>query len=86
MNRRVLRKAGPVKLKVVDGLAHRAAIEIADEVERNRDSASDEWRESDTTAGGGILLRDRDSAELAHPPALADHDTESFSVSRVGEP
>lgn len=58
MDRRVFAEARPFNFRVVDGLAHGAAMETVIEVEQSCGSAIDELRGLATTLGGRILLCD----------------------------
>lgn len=85
MDRRVLDEWSVASVGVFDGLAHDEAMETVDEIEWNGKNAIDKEGRLHTTLGGGILLRDREAAELAHRPALSDHGADGFGVRRVGE-
>lgn len=86
MSRHVLDKASSVTLGVVSVLARGAATETFDKIEPSCELAIDEVRGFHRTFGRGILLRDRESAEPTHSPALADYGVKGFHVSCVGEP
>lgn len=61
-------------------------METVDQIERNGEFFIDGGRGLDMKLGGGVLLRDRESAELDHPSALAEHGAEGFEVRWVSEP
>lgn len=61
-------------------------MEFIDQVERNDKLAIDEGRGLGTTLREETLLLDRESAELAHPPAPANYGAEGSYVRWVNEP
>lgn len=85
VDRRVLGEAGPVNFRVADSLAHCPAMDTVDEVGWSCQAAIDECGELDAKLGRENHLRNQESEDLAHPPALRDHGAEVFVVTWVGE-
>lgn len=86
MDRRILDEVSPVNLGVVDSLAHGPALEALDELKRKGEFVMQKERGLDMKLGGEHLLRNGESAELAHPPVIVDHGAEGSDVSWEGEP
>lgn len=86
VSKRILGRAGPSTLGVLDSPAHDVPMKTVDTKEWNGEFDFDEERGLHTTLAGVTLLCDQENAELSHALAATNHSAGKSDVRRVSEP